>query len=153
MTADNGTIIYRELGDPAPVLIQWLDDRGQLYNVLDDHGNEHLYIDNDVPRDAEITPMLVDATIGFSLFYEATGKRISDYSRLDRAVRAQAGAELVVKPEVELEEDIEAEELQAQVEPISALEASLQERIDQLEAEAAEREADAIEASESEEAE
>ncbi len=136
MSIINGTVIYRELGDPSPILLTWLEDRGQLFNVLDDHNNEHLYIDNDQPRDADITPMLVEATIGFSLFTEG-GKRLSDYSRLDRAIRAQQGAKLVITPEVDLEEEIELEEDEGGLDALSALEVVQQERIAELEAQIA----------------
>lgn len=132
MTAINGTVIYRELGDPDPALIAWLDARNQLFNVVDDRQKEHLYVDNDVPRDAVITPLIVESTIGFSLFTES-GQRISDYSRLDKAIRAQAGASLVVKPEVELEDEIVLPE-DHEPEPQSALEAALASRIAELEA-------------------
>jgi hypothetical protein len=134
MSAINGTIIYRELGDPPDVLINWLDERSQLFNVLDDHDKEHLYIDNDVPRDADITPLLVQHTIGFSLFSE-DGQRLSDYSRLDKAIRAQAGAKLVITPEVELESEIDIPDVEDP--PMSALEASLLEQIESLKAQIA----------------
>jgi hypothetical protein len=131
MNADNGTVIYRELGDPPAVLLTWLDERGQLFNVVDDNQNEHLYVDGEQPRDAAITPMIVENTIGFSLFTE-DGQRLADYSRLDRAIRAQEGAKLVITPEVDLEDDMPAEDEP----PMSALEAALRERIAKLEGEA-----------------
>jgi hypothetical protein len=111
-TVINGCIVYRELGNPPDILINWLDERNQLWNVVDDNGKERLYIDNDQPRDADITPSLVEATIGFALFTEA-GKRLAGYSRLDRALRAQEGAVLTITPEFELEDEValsEAEE-------------------------------------------
>jgi hypothetical protein len=129
--SNNGTVIYRELGDPPQVLINWLDERGQLYNILDDANREHLYVDNEQPRDADITPMIVENTIGFSLFTE-DGRRLSDYSRLDKALRAQEGAKLVIVPEVEMEEDIDL--APKGKETVSALEASLLARIAELEA-------------------
>jgi len=136
MTLINGTQVYRELGDPPQVLINWLDERGQLWNVLDDHQNEHLYVENETPRDSDITPMIVECTIGFSLFDE-DGKRLADYSRLDKALRAQEGAKRIVIPEVELEDQIELPE---DAEPaLSAAEAALQEKIDALTAQIAEQ--------------
>ncbi len=127
----NGTIIYRELGDPPRDLITWLDLRHQLWNVLDDHQIEHLYVDNDQPRDSEITAQLIHYTIGFSLFTEG-GKFISAYSRLERAVRAQLSAKLVVVPDVQLEDEIALDEDQEDTEPIGALEAKLIEQIESL---------------------
>jgi hypothetical protein len=105
-TVINGCIVYRELGNPPDILINWLDERNQLWNVVDDNGKERLYIDNDQPRDADITPPLVEATIGFALFDEE-GKRLAGYSRLDSAIRAQAGAKMVITPEFELEDEID----------------------------------------------
>ena len=125
----NGCVVYRELGEMPAVLVNWLDERNQLWNVVDDTGKEHLYIDNDQPRDADITPSLVEATIGFALFTEA-GKRLSDYSRLDRAIRAQAGAVLTITPEFELEDEValsEAEEDLVSRDVTSILEARIAE--------------------------
>lgn len=131
MTAINGVLVYRELGDPPAILIDWLDERQQLFNVLDDKQKEHLYVDNDQPRDADITPMILEHTIGFSLFTE-DGRHTASYSRLDKALRAQAKAKLVVVPEVDLEDDIEDDEDDREV-PMSAMEAQLRERIAELE--------------------
>jgi len=133
MTAVNGTVIYRELIDPAPILIKWLDDRNQLFNVLDNKGVEHLYVDNDHPRDADITPMIIQATKGFSLFTEQ-GKRITDYSRLDKAIRGQEGAQLVVVPEVELDEDIVLNEPVVFQDSTDAVNNALASRVAELEA-------------------
>ena len=109
MTAINGAVIYRDLGNPIPVLLAWLQERTQLYNVVDDKGLEHLYVDNDIPRDSEITELIVGSTGGFALFTEQ-GKRIEGYTDLHKAVRAQASAQLTVVPEVELESHMEVEE-------------------------------------------
>ncbi len=106
---NNGTIVYRELNDPGDALLTWLDDRGQLFNVLDDEQKEHLYVDNDVPRDILITPLIVAATKGFALFTE-DGKHLADYKKLFKAEKAQLGARLVITPEVDLDDDEDEDE-------------------------------------------
>ena len=105
----NGVDIYRELGDAPDSLLDWLERRGQLYNVIDPKGNEHVFIDNDLPRDSDITQEIVANTRGFALFSEE-GEFIGTYRSLDRAIAAQAGAKLVVQAEVEAEPDDDFED-------------------------------------------
>jgi hypothetical protein len=100
----NGVQIYRELGEAPESLLDWLEKRDQLYNIIDPTGIEHVFIDNDLPRDSEITRSIVANTKGFALFSE-DGDYIGSYRSLDRAITAQAGAKLVVQAEVEAEPD------------------------------------------------
>lgn len=107
MSSINGVQIFRELGDRVPQgTIEWLDKRGQLFNVIDPKKNEHLFVDNDLPRDVEITQAIVAGTIGFALF-DDEGEYIGSYRSLDRAIAAQSGAKLVVKADVD---DVEPDE-------------------------------------------
>lgn len=108
----NNIDIFREIGNANDALITWLEDRNQLFPVIDPNGVEHLFVENDVPRDAAITPLIMEATTGFALFYD-DGKYIGSYRSLDRALAAKAGAKIVITPEVqgdEPDEDIMAEE-------------------------------------------
>ena len=105
MTAINGTVIYREIGNASEALLNWLDERQQLWVIEDDKGTERNYVDNDTPRDASITPMIVEATTGFSLFPEQGGKRIGTYRDLLKAISAQERARVVVTAEVDIEDD------------------------------------------------
>ena len=100
MTAINGVQIYRELGDAPQHTLDWLDARNQAYVVTDPKGKDHLFVDNDLPRDADVTMSLVANTIGFALFTK-DGDYIGSYRSLDRAIAAQAGAKLVVQADVE----------------------------------------------------
>lgn len=107
MTAINGVQIYRELSQNIPAsIVEWLDKRGQLYPTEDPRGNEHLFIDNDLPRDADITIAIVANTSGFALFTE-DGEYVGAYRSLDRAIAAQNGAKLVVTADVEADPDEE----------------------------------------------
>lgn len=102
----SGTQIYREIGNASNSLLQWLDKRDQLYPITDPQGKEHLFIDNDQPRDADINEEIVSVTTGFALFTEQ-GEYIGSYRSLDRAIRAQESAKVVVSTEVE---DVEPDE-------------------------------------------
>lgn len=99
--------IYRELSDPTPSLITWLEERDQLFVVVDPKGQEHNYIDNGTPRDADITeeivgdtPAFPGCTKGFALFSEE-GDFIAEYSRIDTAERAALAVKPVVTTTVE----------------------------------------------------
>jgi hypothetical protein len=70
----------------------------------DAKGVEHYFIDNDLPRDSDITEEIVANTKGFALFTEE-GKYIGSYRSLDRAVAAQAGAKIVVQADVDADPD------------------------------------------------
>lgn len=102
--------VYREIADPSPTLLQWLEERDQLYPVIDDKGKERLYVENDFPRDADISEELVGGrqfpgcTVGFALF-DDDGNFIGSYRSLDRALAAQASARVVVSAEVDVEPD------------------------------------------------
>ncbi len=94
--------IYRELSDPSPSLIVWLDERDQLFVVQDPRGIEHNYIDNDTPRDAFINEEIVGldgvfpgCTKGFALFSE-DGDFIAEFARIDTATRAAEKVQTVV---------------------------------------------------------
>lgn len=111
-TVNVTTQVYRELDPNVENLLTWLEERGQLFNVADPKGNEHLFVDNDMPRDGDITPMIVDATVAFALFTE-DGDYIGSYRSLDKAIAAQEAARIVVTAEVEdaePDEDILADE-------------------------------------------
>lgn len=107
----NGITVYRELHESAPEsLFTWLEQRQQLFPIEDDKGDVHLFVENDQPRDADITPLIVENTAGFALFAdepldENGNQYIGSYRSLDRALTAQSGARLVVQPEVDLEDD------------------------------------------------
>ena len=123
-----GVYVYREIADPSPSLMEWLDVRGQLFEIQDPKGKTHLYIENDIPRDADITeeivgrqtqvikdgkgrpmsfPGMEGCTVGFALFAEnrdaGTFDHIGTYRSLDRAEKAAAGAKVVVRADVEAE--------------------------------------------------
>jgi len=104
MTSINGVQIYRELGEAPVHTLEWLEKRGQLFNVIDPKGKEHVFVDNDLPRDSEITEALVGNTVGFALFTE-DGEYVGSYRALDRAIAAQKGARLVVTADVEADPD------------------------------------------------
>lgn len=94
--------IYRELSDPSPSLITWLEDRDQLFVVADPMGREHNYIDNNTPRDAIITEEIVGVegafpgcTKCFALFSEE-GDFIAEYARIDKAELAASKVKPVV---------------------------------------------------------
>lgn len=104
-----GIDLFREINNADERLLQWLEERGQLFPVEDDHGNERLYVENDLPRDAIITPLIVDATTGYALF-TTDGEFVGKYNALDKAEAARDGAKIVVTPEVSVVEDVPAEE-------------------------------------------
>lgn len=96
----SGTQIFREVNNASDSLLKWLDDRNQLYPITDPKGGEHYFIDNDQPRDADINEEIITVTTGFALFTEQ-GEYIGSYRSLDRAIRAQQSAKVVVNTEVE----------------------------------------------------
>lgn len=104
---NNVTKVYREIGDGNPDLIQWLDLRDQLWNIPDNEGQERLFIDNDVPRDGNITPVIVEQTVGFALF-DNEGDLVATYPDLQTAIKAQDNAKIVVSTEVEFDGDAES---------------------------------------------
>jgi len=95
--------IYRELQDPEPNLTKWLEDRDQLFVVLDPKGVEHIYVDNGTPRDSWVNEMIVGGpllpyagcTKRFALFSEE-GDFIAEYSRIDTAEKALKSLRTVV---------------------------------------------------------
>lgn len=101
MTAINGTVIYREIDNATEALLTWLEDRNQLWTIADDKNVEHSYVENDIPRDYNITPLIIEATTGFSLYPEDGGKSIGRYRALDKAIAAQNKARLVVSAETD----------------------------------------------------
>jgi len=98
------TQIYREIHQDRADLLEWLDLRNQLYVVTDNKGKEHVFVDNDLPRDSDITPLIVENTVGFALF-DDTGTYVASYRSLDKALDAQQGARIVVATDVDVEAD------------------------------------------------
>jgi len=104
----NSLLVYRELSDPSPTLITWLDARDQLFVVVDPKGVEHSYVDNDTPRDSDITDEMVGGadtpypgcTKGFALF-TIEGDYVASYSSVVRAEEAKANARIVTSAVVE----------------------------------------------------
>jgi hypothetical protein len=99
-------VIYRELSDPSPDLVKWLEDRDQLFVVVDPRGVEHSYVDNGTPRDALITEEIVGTgpfvgcTKGFALFSDE-GDFIAEYRDVIKAEKALASVKPVVTVEIE----------------------------------------------------
>jgi hypothetical protein len=91
-------LIYRELSPEMPSFVtEWLDARGQLIEVEDKKGNTHFIVENDVPRDPEITEAIVGppgCTIGFGV-YDDEGNRIGMYATVGRAEEAADKARVV----------------------------------------------------------
>jgi hypothetical protein len=124
-------VIYRELADPSPDLVRWLEARDQLFVVQDPRGVEHSYIDNDAPRDSDITDEIIGnknqpgvvypgCTKGFAVF-TADGDYVASYATLDKAIRAKASARIVTSAEIEgVEEDEEVSWNSAEASPRSA---------------------------------
>lgn len=111
MTTINKIDIFREVGDLSPHATQWLEARNQLFVVEGPDGKEHTFVENDTPREADVTLDIVANTTGYALF-DDEGEYIGSYRSLDRAIAAQAGAKFVVKADVEgaePDEDILAE--------------------------------------------
>ena len=98
------TQIYREINPNSEGLLRWLDERQQLHNVEDPKGNEHLFVDNDLPRDADITPMIMENTVGFALFTD-DGDYIGSFRSLDRAIDAQNSASITISADVDADLD------------------------------------------------
>jgi len=105
----NAVYVYRELGDAPDSLLDWLEKRNQLYVIVRDNGDEHVFIDNELPRDSEITNAIIANTKGFALFTEE-GDYIGSYRSLDRAIAAQGSARVVVQAEVEADADDDFED-------------------------------------------
>lgn len=99
-------VIFREIVNPDPGLIAWLDARDQAMEVEDDKGNVHIFVEDGIPRDAEVTEMIVGreagpgklahpgCTKGFALFAETDDGGyegpLATFSREDKARGAQA---------------------------------------------------------------
>ena len=104
-------IVYRELNPDMPEHIrEWFDVRGQLIDVQDKKGNLHCIVENDLPRDPEITEAIIGGpiygpglTLGFGV-YDDEGNRIGMYSSVERAETAAEKARIVT-----LESDAEVE--------------------------------------------
>lgn len=94
-----GVNVYRELNGPSDSLVKWLEDRDQIYFVVDPKGREHMFVDNDLPRDADISEELVKHKM-FAIFTEE-GDYIGSYRDLDRAIKAAKSAKVVVATDVE----------------------------------------------------
>ena len=100
MSTINGIDIFREVGELPAHAYQWLDRRNQLWVIEDRKGREHTFIENDTPRDADVTEALVANTVGFALF-NTDGDYIGSYRDLERAEKARATARVVVTASVE----------------------------------------------------
>lgn len=95
-------IIYRELDPNMPDHVRdWLEARQQLIEILDQKGNSHFIIENDLPRDPEVTEGIVGGgpygpgcTIGFGV-YTDEGERVGMYRTVERAEEAAAKARVV----------------------------------------------------------
>ena len=98
-----GTMIYREIGNADEATLNWLDARGQLFTILDDKNVEHMFVDNEAPRDSEISLAIVEGTTGYTIFTE-NGDRVGSYRDLAKAISAQSRAKIIVSSEV-VEED------------------------------------------------
>lgn len=97
--------IYREISpDSSRSLLTWLERRDQLFPTEDDKGVEHLFIENDRPRDPDITEEIVARTIGFALFSD-DGELVGRYRALDRAIKAAETATIKVVPDIEVAPD------------------------------------------------
>lgn len=94
------TEIYREINDDNLKLLEWLDRRNQLDKITRDNGDVHYFVSNEVPRDTEITPQILEVTVGFALFTD-DGEYVGSYKKLAGAIDAQAGARIVVRAEVD----------------------------------------------------
>lgn len=96
------TIVYRELNPDMPDHVaNWLEVRGQLIWVLDKKGVEHAIVENDLPRDPEITEAIIGGgaygpglTLGFGV-YDDEGNRIGMYNSVDKAEAAAKAAQVV----------------------------------------------------------
>lgn len=94
-------IIYRELSPDMPEHVRdWLEIRGQLIEIQDKQGNSHFIVENDLPRDPEVTEGIIGnehapgCTIGFGV-YDDEGNRIGMYRSIDRAEAAADRARVV----------------------------------------------------------
>lgn len=100
-------VVYRELSPEMPEHVrQWLDKRSQLIEIQDKKGNTHYIIENDTPRDAEVTEAIVGppgCTIGFGV-YTDEGNRVGMYRDVKGAEEAAQKARMV-----SFESDIEVE--------------------------------------------
>ena len=112
-------IIYRELSPEIPVEVQeWLDARGQLLEVVDKKGKSHFIIENDVPRDIEVTEAIVGndtqpgLTIGFGV-YTDEGERVGMYATVQNAEAAAEKARVV---SVESDKGMEWDSVEGSVE-------------------------------------
>ena len=103
-TIEASTQIFREIHQDNEGLLSWLDGRNQLYIITDPKGKEHVFVDNDIPRDSDITPMIVENTVGFALF-DDNGEYVASFRSLDKAIEAQQGARLVITTDVDVEAD------------------------------------------------
>jgi hypothetical protein len=81
------------------MLTGWLETRDQLYVVVDPEGKEHLFVDNDIPRDPWVSEELVQHK-GFALF-DSEGQYIGSYNELEKALRAAATAKTTVFTDTE----------------------------------------------------
>lgn len=118
--------IYRELGDPSPSLVAWLEARDQLYPVIDNRGRERLYVENDTPRPEDITEEIVGnptgipfkgCTVGFALF-DQEGQHVGTYATLVRAEEAARSAKVVVTTNVDVQPDAGWDSIDGAPEPV-----------------------------------
>lgn len=98
------TQIYREVGANDATLLEWLNRRDQLFEVTRDNGDVHRFVDNDIPRDSDITPLIIDNTVGFALFSE-DGDYMASFETLAQAIRGQENARIVITTEVDIDSD------------------------------------------------
>jgi hypothetical protein len=101
---DASTQVYREISQNNPDLINWLDLRNQIWNIPDPDGNDHVFVDNSIPRDRSITPLIVEETVGFALF-DGNGEYVASFKTLVEAERAKATARIVINTDVSLDDD------------------------------------------------
>lgn len=98
--------IYRELGSIPGDLANYLGARDQLYEVEDPSGKLHYFVDDELPRDSEITDDIIRHTASFALFVDTDDgpEHVATYGSLVDAIEARQAAKVtVVAPQVELE--------------------------------------------------
>ena len=89
-------LTLRELNPDMPQhVVDWLEARGQLIEVQDKKGKSHFIVENDLPRDTEVTVAIVtECTLGFGV-YDDEGNRLGMYRDVARAEEAADKARVV----------------------------------------------------------
>lgn len=122
-------VVFREIVDPDPGLLAWLDARDQAMEVEDQKGNTHIFIEDGIPRESEVTEMIVGrgagpgkqplagCTKGFGLFVEeedggyegplatfaredTARKKAGELSALQKAEQAASTAKVTLSAEI-----------------------------------------------------